>query len=138
MLLPQAGEHYGLEGVKRADDGKAGDVLGVGCIAQRIRNPAKEGEHQRHEAQPHRSDHPQRAAVNHLFILVLAARKAEKGGLHSEGQQGEYQSGIGVEIGDYAVASAFRGDAVGVERYQQIVQETPDYAAQAVYGGIFC
>ena len=135
---PELGEHDGLEGVQADYYGHAAHVLRVLGITHRAGNRAQECKHCGQEHQDHQPDHLQRRAVNAACIFALLGGEAEHGGLHAEGQQGQQQGGVGVEIGHYAVTSARRGDLVGVQRHQQIVQESPDYTAQPVNGRILC
>ena len=91
---------------------------------------------ERNEHQRHTAYHSQSVAVDHFPVFAFFRREAEKRCLHPESQQCKEEGRIGVEIGDYAVAAALRRDFPGVERHQQVVQETPDYAAQTVDGRV--
>ncbi len=137
-LLPQAGEHDGLERVQPRNQGETGDILRMVAIAHRPGYRPEERHHQRDKHQRDSSDHAEGVAVHHSPVLTALARETEECRLHPERQQREQQGRIGIEVGDYAVPAALGGNLVGVQRDKQIVEKSPDYAAYPVYRGVTC
>ena len=138
LLLPEAAEHDGLEGILRHYEGHAAYVFGVIGISQGARDGVDEAQHQGDESQARQPDQAQGGAVHHFAVLAVLVGEAEQGGLHAEGEDDQKQGRIGVQIGYDAVAAAFSRYLDGVERNEQVVEETPDYTAEAVEGRIFC
>ena len=58
-----------------------------------------------------------------LFLMLIG--KIEESSLHAKSEQYQKQSGIGVQVGDYAILSA-GNQLVSVEGDKQIVEKTPD------------
>ena len=136
VLLTQAGEHYGLEGIHRHHRSHAGYILWMGGITHEPRYRLQGAEHRHKEKQGDASDHTKGGPVNLVGILALLVGEAEQSRLHSEGKQGEQQGRVAVEIGDYAVAAALRRNPVGVKRYEQVIQKPAHYAAEPIEGRV--
>ena len=136
-LQTQAAEHHCLERVHRHDHRHTGDVLRMRGIAHRARNRMQKDHHCGHKGQCDPANEPEDGPVNLTGVLAFLVRETEERGLHSHREQREEKGSVGVEVRDYAVAAAFRGNLVRIKGNEQIVQEPPDYAAQAVDGRIF-
>ena len=136
VLLTQAGEHYGLEGIHRHHRSHTGYILGMGGITHQPRYRLQGAEHRHKEKQGDASDHAKGGPVNLVGILALLVGEAEQSRLHTEGKQGEQQGRVAVEIGDYAVAAALRRNPVGVKRYEQVIQKPAHYAAEPIEGRV--
>ena len=134
---PQFGEHDGLKSVQPDDNGHAPDILGLVGISHRPGNRTDQCKHGRDEQKGNGSYHLERRTIHPARVFSVLVGKAEQGGLHAEGQDCQQQSRISIQIGDNAVAAAGGSNLIGINRYQQIVQEPPDYAAEAVYSGVF-
>ena len=137
VLLPEAAEHNGLKSIHSCDGCKAGYVFGMVGIAHQIRNGMQQAENQREKGQSDAPYHKERSRIDLLFVLALLGSKTEQRGLHAESQKGKEQGGISVEVGHDSVSSASRRYLIGIDRYQQIVQEPANDAAEPIKSRIF-
>ena len=88
--------------------------------------------HYQHEYPAYCTDCAEGCSEGISFAHLGFIGKVEVGGFHAKGEQHQQESGVGVDIGYYAIAATFCRNLISVERHEQIVQEATHYAAQPV------
>ena len=132
VLEAQACEKDGLEGVEGDDDGHGGYILRVVGVAHGRGDGAEQRHHRQHEQHADAAHGAEGGGEDAADVGALAVGEVEEGGLHAEGEDDQQEGGVGVDVGDDAVAAGGSGDVVGVERHEQVVEEPADDAAEAV------
>ena len=134
MLLSQTAEQYSLKRIHSRNEGKTSYILRMIGIMHGCRYRPDEYKDQRNEKQSYAADKAKCCAIDHLLVLFLFVGKAEECGLHTKGKQHEQQCSPGIHL-SYDTVSV-RIDKHGMDRYQQIVEESAHYAANSVNGRI--
>ena len=131
-------ERYGLDGI----DGYANchnlHVFGVGSLSEGCGYIVGEDEYTTQEYGYKRRYDCHRRREDGVVVLSLFVGKAEEGGLHTESEDDQDECHEGIEVGHYSVATVSCCYYVGVEGYEQVVEEPSEDGRHAIDGGILC
>lgn len=125
-------EEDGLEGVDCDDTSHHADILGMGGHSQGSGDGGDEATDGGKKERGHYSYRREGGAEDLAGLLFALVGEVEESGFHTKSKDYQQERGVGVDFGDGAVAAGDGGNLVGVEGHEQIVEETPDDAAEAI------
>ena len=92
----------------------------------------QEGEYAEEEEQRHTANHHHHSGIDRFGLRPFLIDKPEERRFHSKSKDDKDKSDIGINIGYDAITAACSRKNACIERYEQIIKESADNAAQAV------
>ena len=114
LLIAQIAEGDGLQGIEGHDDSHHQQVFVMVLIAERLADRSDETEDHQQENSCQRANGSHRRREYGVGLIALVVGKAEKGGLHTEGQQHEDERRIGIDIGAHTVVARLVRHIIGI------------------------
>ena len=137
FLIAEPGKRDGQKGIQCHTGTHNADIFRMGGIAHCLRDLGQKAQNHAQEKQGDGAHDNQGCGINHQRLFTFLVGEAEESGFHSESQNHQNQSHIGINIGHYSVTSGTGRQHGGVKRYEQIVQKASDNAAQSINCGVF-
>ena len=131
-LEAQQGEEDGLEGIDGHHTAHHGEEFGMGVVAEAMGYGLDEAEEQEQEQGRDAAHGRQSRGEDGVGAVAVLVGKIEEGGLHAKGEDDQHEGGVGINLGDNAIAAGGGSNLIGVERDEQVVQETAYNTAHAV------
>ena len=128
----QLREEYGGKRIHADDDGEPAHVFRMCRVLQPIGNGLREDRAEHDKEGGGEEQRPHDGAIDTVFDAVVL-RKLEEGGLHAVGEDHDEETGPGIEFAHDTVVRRVT-EKIGVERHEQVVEQSAEYCGAAVYG----
>ena len=126
------GKEDGLKGIQGHHAPHHHHILGMGGVTHRLGDGHQQETQQDDEQRTDTAHRQRRSGEHRLGTVLVLVGEIEEGRLHAEGENHQHERRVGIQFGHHAIASRRGGYFVGIQRNQQVVEESPHYAADAV------